>query len=695
MSNQARFCNLLEPLQIGKLKLKNRMVKAAFSSGTADHDGFVTESLVSFYRAIAKGGIGLSIIESCAIDIMALSGRPRLVVFDDKFIPGLATLATGIHEFNCPAFLQLHHAGPAYSTGTYGGQGFLSSSYQTTSLGASSLSADEVPTPLQNLPRAITSLEIEEIVQKFANGAERAQKAGFDGVELHFGHTYLVNSFLSRAWNKRQDEYGGDIENRVRFATEIIEAVKRRVKPDFIVGTRINGQEFGHEQGLTLTETKEIARILEEAGVNYISVTGWGYGAFEQLCNFPEQILYPEPPEEAKALARKIKKQGAFTEAAAIIKENVTVPVITVGRMDPALGEWLLEKGKADLIAFARRLIADPELPNKVASGRIEDIAPCTACLTCFDHFVKGEPVRCRINPSFGKEQEYEIKPATLRKKVMVIGGGPAGMEAARSAALRGHEVTIYEEKPRLGGLLWVAALVKGHKIEDLPGIVKYLQTQLTKLGVRVELMKEADLALVEKLKPEAVILATGPRFTGSDKKIRASNVMTCGDLYKRARPFLRFFSPGLIEYLSRFWIPIGKQVLIMGGKIQGCQLAEFLIKRKRTVTILEESDALGAGMPEINRARLLGWLSRKGVTTLTGVKFGEITDDGLNLTTKGGEQIVLKADTIVLVGNLEPDDSVLKGLEEKVPELHRISYENTQLIVDAIEAGARAGRSV
>lgn len=694
MVRKGKLEKLLEPFQIRQVKLKNRMVKAPYSSVTADRDGYVTDEGLSFYEAVARGGIGLSIVEATAIDPLGVSGSPRLVIFDDKFIPGLRKLAGTIHKYDCPVFLQLHHAGPAHSTGVYGGQVAQRVS-AAEPVAASALTRDELPAPVQNLPKALTIPEVEDLVRKFIKGAERAQEAGFDGVELHFAHTYLVNSFLSRAWNKRRDAYGGDLGNRVRFAVEITRGVRQHVGEGFVLGARINGAEYGTEKGLTTAEAQEIARMLREAGIDYFSVTGWGYGPYEWLL-FPERILYPEPAETVAPLAKKVKK-GAFVDSTEAIRRATSTPVIAVGRLDPELGEWILKKGKADLIAFCRRLIADPELPNKIASGRLEDIAPCTACMGCFDNFIKGEPERCRVNPAFGRELEYAIKPAAKKKKVMIVGGGPAGMEAARVAALRGHEVTLYEREHKLGGLLPIAALVKGVEIEDLPALVRYLRTQITKLGVKVELGKEVDLALVEKIKPDVVVVATGGTLTTLEiPGINKSNVVRSSDLHPRVEIFLRFLSPRLLRWLTRFWMPVGKRVVIVGGLIQGCEVAEFLVKRGRDVTIAETSNQLGIGIPDVNRVRLLRWLAEKGVTMLSEVRYEEITDKGLTLITKEGERHTIAADTILIATPPKPNTELLKILEGKVPEIYLIGdCKEPKLIVDAIDDGSRIGRTV
>jgi len=327
------------------------MVKAPSSSCTADNEGFATEWAVESYEATAQGGVSLIIIESAAVEYpLGATGWPRLFISDDKYIANLAKVAEAIHKHNCSAFIQLHHAGPAHSRGVYGGQADqqVEVAYPVS---ASSLTHDEAPDHLANLPRGLAIPEIEELVQKFIKAAKRAQAAGLDGVELHFAHGYLVNSFLSRAWNKRQDKYGGDVQNRARFAVEIAQGIRQQVGEGFVIGARINGCEYGTDMGLTSAESQEIARMLRGASVDYLSVTGWGYGHYHWVL-FPEQILYPEPKKEMLPLAKRIYKDGAFVDFAGAIKEAAFIPVITVGKLTPELGERALKDGKADLVAF-------------------------------------------------------------------------------------------------------------------------------------------------------------------------------------------------------------------------------------------------------------------------------------------------------------------------------------------------------
>lgn len=477
---------------------------------------------------------------------------------------------------------------------------------------------------------------------------------------------------------------------------DIIQETKRRLGQQYPVGVVINGAEYGGNNGLTIEESQGLARILERAGANSIQVRSYRFGNVTSL--WPEQLLYPEPLEQLPTELDWSKTgAGAYVPLAAAIKQVVSIPIITVGRLDPNLGEKALREGKADFIGMCRRLLADPELPNKVASGRLDDIAPCTACLNCLESFRTNRYLRCRINSALGKEREYEIQTAEKKKRVLVIGGGPGGMEAARVAALRGHDVTLHAKEHRLGGLLPTAALVKGLEIEDLSGLVKYFETQISKLGVKVNLGKEVNPSEIAIIQPDAVILATGglpsiPEILGFNER----KVVSSADIHRRLKVYLRLFGPQILRQLTKLWMPMGKNVVIIGGAMQGCELAEFLVKRGRQVTIIEESETLGDGIVSDQRLRLLKWLKKSGVTIRTEVKYDQITDKGLVIITKDGVRETFEADTIITALPILPNIDFLKALEGKIPEIYAAGdCQKPGLIADAIADGARIGHTV
>jgi len=678
------FSKLMSPFHIQQVDLRNRLVKTASAMGLATEDGYVTDANLGFYEAVSKGGVGLIIVEHGFVDYpMGVTGPRRIAISDDKFIPGLKKLVQVIHKHGAACFQQLGHSGPH--------QRWLLATDQRP---VSSSSHRPVPSALHKEPRGLSISEIGDLVQKYASAAKRAKEAGFDGIEISASASYLLNSFLSRAWNIREDAYGcEDSQSRARFLIEILRAIKEVVGDSFPVGVRINGAEYGLENGITSEESQKYATIIEDTGGAFINIGGPGYGQY-QLFAFPEQSKYPEP---SVPLAKKVHKPGAWVPTVEAIRQVVTIPVIAVGRLDAALGNWILKKGKADLVGINRRLIADPEYPNKVASGRLEDIAPCTACLHCWDTQQAGVHIRCRINAALGREYESVILPAKRKKKVLIVGGGPAGMEAARVAALRGHEVVLYEKGHRLGGLLPLAAFMKGSDVEDLLAIVSYLRTQMRRLGVEVRTKSEVSLKTVETVRPDVVVIASGGMLTTARVPgMTRGNVLSNVTLHHKVKPYLRLLGPKVLRWLSKLYLPLGEKVVILGGSMHGCEVAEFLVKRGREVTIVETSDQLGAGIHGTNRPRLLSWLKRKGVMMLTNVTIKEIIDKGLTIVTKEGNNQTIEADTIVLATPPIANTQLEDDLKRKVKELYLIGdSKEPRSIIEAITDGWQIGHTI
>jgi 2,4-dienoyl-CoA reductase (NADPH2) len=553
------------------------------------------------------------------------------------------------------------------------------------------------------MPRELTIAEIEEVVEKFARNAVWARVAGFDGVEINSSCSHLLHAFLSPFWNKRQDAYGGSIENRTRFLTSIIREIKKRVGDDFPVTCLINGIETGKlinvedSECLTLDESVKIARIAQDAGADAIQVRSQWIGRHDASF-LTDHMCYPEPPVPLHNFPRDLdmtrRGAGANAPLAEAMKKVVSIPVITVGRLDADLGESIIREGKADFIAMTRRLFADPELPNKLASGRFDDIAPCTSCTQCKD---EDGPRRCRINAALGTEAPYIITPSQRKKKVIVVGGGPGGMEAARVAALRGHDVTLFEKSSKPGGLLPLAALVKGLEIEDLPAITTYLMAQMKKHGVAIRLGTEITPPLIEEMKPDVVILATGGIATPPDiPGIDGPKVVSNAKLHQMLKLALRFFNPATLRRLTKIWMPLGKKVVIIGGGIQGCELAEFLVKRGRKVTIVDSSDELGEGMISHLKLQLFWWFRKKGVIMMPGTKPLAVTGKGLTVLTKQGYKQTIEADSIVTALPLEPNNELTLSLKGKVSEIYSIGdCSSPGLIVDAIGDGWRIANTL
>jgi 2,4-dienoyl-CoA reductase (NADPH2) len=692
-----RFARLLEPGRIGPVKSRNRIVKTG--AGTFmwhEEETRMNAAILAYYESLARGGVGLLIVESPTIDYPLGARWPqRYRIDDDKYINGLSELVQVIHKHGCPTFMQMNHDGP-WERAILGMPPF----FEGQPIAASAVTMKSNNDFHNEMPHVLTIPEIEAIIDKFASAAVRARKAGFDGVDINAASSHLLHNFLSPFWNRRQDVYGGTAENRARFVTSIVKEIKKRLETDFAVSVCINAAEYGRlvgiadEKCLTVADAQATARLLQTAGADALHVRshwlGYHVGAY-----LPDLLFYPEPviplrnfPGNYNARWRGVAWN---VDLAAGIKREVTIPVMVVGKLDPPLGEKVLREGKADFIAMTRRLQADPELPNKVIAGRLDDIAPCTACENCLGSR------RCRINAFIGKDYNT-VARAEKKKKVVVVGAGPGGLEAARVAALRGHDVTLYDRLTRIGGLLPVAALVKGTELEDLPAMVRYFKRQLEKLGVKTVLGKNVTPADIEKIRPDAVIIASGgvpavPVIPGIDR----ANVVSSADLHRRLKFYLRFIGPETLRWLTRFYLPVGKRVVIIGGSLHGCELGEFLTKRGRRVTIVEKSATLGQGMVDVIQAYLFDWFRRKGVTLIGGVQeYVEITNKGLTIIDKDGEKQTIPADTVIPALPLLPDLALFESLKGKVPEIYAIGdCKEPLLIADAISQGMETARLI
>jgi 2,4-dienoyl-CoA reductase (NADPH2) len=699
MMTNTKYKLLFEPTKIGKVQLKNRFVKVAAQTYLFDSGEHRISSLAkAFYGAVAKGGAGLVIVETPAMEWpLAEEGDRRFRVDDDKYINDIRELTEVIHKHNCPAFVQFYHRG------AWGGE-LLNNQLLNRRVAASAVTLGKLKSVFDEAseegpPKALTITEIEEITERYISGALRVAEAGFDGLEINTAGDHLGNSFLSRFWNKRSDIYGSqNMENRTRFVVNILRGIKKRVGQDFPVQVLMNALEIGAgDEGINTEEAKEIAKTLQEAGADSLHIRSHWLGVHQgSFCQ--DVLFYPEPHIPLKEFPKQMdwsrRGLGANVPLAAIIKGAVSVPVMTVGGLDADLGENVLRDGKADLIGINRRFFADPEYVNKVAEGRLDDIAPCTHCNNCNKGY--NEPRHCRINASFGREQ-YEVTIAADKKKVVVVGGGPAGMQTARVAALRGHDVTLFEKGHYLGGSLPLAAMVKGFELEDLPAFIRYFKGQIKKLGVNVYLSRELTPEDIDKIKPDVVVLALGGIPTLPDVSgINGRNVTKSADLYRILRFFIRFIGPKRLRSLTKIWMPIGKNVVIIGGAIQGCQLGEFLTKRGRKVTIVDTDKELGKWMYPERKTRLFYWFRKKGVKMFGGVKLEKITPEGLSVITNDDNVQLLKADKIIPAMPLAPNLELMNKIKDKVPVIYTIGdCANPGIIPDATAAGWEVGNKI
>ena len=648
---------LFEPGKIGKLSIKNRIVMAAMGcGGLIQPDGKLSPKGIDYYAARAKGGTGLIITSSCRVsrELEQLKIHPLVpyLVMDSKINAGwLDELADAVHDYGAKVALQLS-----------AGEGRVRSRKELKEIGRKPPIAPSSQPCFVNpnvMAHALTIEEIEHMIEAFGYTAQVTKATGIDAIELNCHGGYLFDQFQTAIWNKRTDQYGGDLEGRLRFLLEIIRKIKEVCGEDFPVIVKF-GLTHYFEGGREIDEGLEIARRLEKAGVDALCVDAGSY-----------ETRYWLIPSE-------FQPSGCTVNLAEMTRKVVNIPVMAVSKLgDPKLAERVLQEGRADFIALGRPLLADPEWSNKVREGRPEDIRPCIGCLEgCHHRIQEGKTISCTVNPMTGKEKELEIGPAEKTKRIFVIGGGPGGMEAARVAALKGHKVTLWEKTDALGGNL-ISASVPDFK-QNYRGLVSYLSTQIRKLGVNTELGKEVTAELIEEMRPEVIIIATGstsitPKIPGVGK----GKVVTAVDLLLDKRE-------------------AGNSVVVIGGGIVGCETALYMARKGKKVTIVEILDSIARDMYPINRMHLLKLLSDANVKILTETRVLEILDDGVRIVGQDGHRRALEVETVVLAVGLRSNNGLYADLSEKRTEVYSIGdCREPRKVINAIWEGFRIARLI
>jgi len=679
MNQEIKHPLLASPAFIGNLELKNRMIMAAMGSNFASQDGHASEQLAAYYEERARGGVGLIILETSAITWPAGASMPNMIGFSkDEFIPTLQSLTQRVHKHGAKIAAQLNHSGKIAQEDVIAGRPIpvpsIPKSQPSDMFGL--LTQDEIMNfikaggPDGKGPR-YHELSVEEIqheVRYFVDAAKRAKVSNFDAIEIHGGHGYLISSFLSPAVNKRTDEYGGTPEKRARLLVEIISQIKKEIE-DFPILVRLDANEYRIENGITPDDFLITASLAQEAGADAIDVSAYG--------NTSKGIAFTEAP--------LVHEPGGFLEFVRMAKKALSIPVIAVGRIELDVAESGLKNKEFDFLAMGRKLLADPRLPNKIISGQEHLIRPCIYCYVCVSQIFINKPMVCAVNSQLGNEHRNEniICSSADQKKILVIGAGPSGMEAARLLAMRGHYVEIWDKDKDIGGTVRVAALAyepNGH-------LISYLKNSLSKLGVKIKMNTLGTPETIKTFNPDHVVIAVGanrdaPAIKGKDSKNVFDGEELRGLLFGtdlnaikklslvqqiilkigRASQLLRNIN--VLRFLSKLWMPLSKNIIIIGGDLVGLELAEFLVARGRKVKVLEPTGSLGPNLSIVRRSRVVHLLKEHGVDLLTNVDIKEIRGQEVFVHHEDMEK-TLNMDQVIIALGANPNLSLSKMLSK------------------------------
>ena len=640
------FKKMFEAGEIGGMRLKNRIALAPMVRNWATQDGLVTERLLNHYTAIAGGGVGMIILEACYIHPLGKGFMNQMGIYDDKCMAGLKNLADVVHKYGAKLGAQIFHAGRQTIPKFCGGQPVAPS-----------------PKPCgimryldpEYIPRELTTAEVGLLADAFAQAARRNQEAGLDFVELHGAHGYIINQFLSPYTNQRTDKYGGDFSGRMRFVLEVVDKVRSKVGRNYPVTVRLNGSDF-IEGSMDIQYTRKVVEELDKAGIDGFHITGEIYESFPQGRMISPMSIPPAP----------------LVDLAAAIKQVTSKPVVAVAKIyRPELVEDVLVKKQADFVALGRSLLADPELPTKVQAGRLDQINYCTTCQGCQERLFSQLDVQCTVNPFCGREKELSMKATRKKKKVMVVGAGAAGMQAAWVAAKRGHEVRLYEKSEQLGGQMLLTSMPPSR--DDWNVFARYQMNQVGRSGVQVITGREVTPDLISRVKPNVLILATGsipakPKITG----IEGSNVAQARDvLGGRAK--------------------CRGSVIVIGGGLVGCGVAEWLAEKGHKVRIVEMQADIAPDMFLNEKTTMLERWKKLDIEIFTGKKVASITTLGITVEGEAKTEEI-SGETIVLATGAEADQK-LAGVKERGRKLFMIGdCAKPRKIMDAVYEGAKVG---
>jgi 2,4-dienoyl-CoA reductase-like NADH-dependent reductase (Old Yellow Enzyme family)/NADPH-dependent 2,4-dienoyl-CoA reductase/sulfur reductase-like enzyme len=667
-----RYPHLLSEGRIGAMTVRNRILVTAMGVSLSEPDGKVGERLIAYHEEQAKGGAGLIITGVAGVAWPTGAVQPnQTAISDDRFLPGLTRLVERVHAQGAKIAAQLHHGGlvAGYSSDAFDEE-LWAPCYPPPFKGdfIDYFLPEEMKAFSGKVPqiRLLTHEDIDRVVEQFGAAAARAKVAGFDGIELHAGHGYLISSFISPKTNTRTDEYGGSLENRTRLLMRVIAAIRDNVGADFPLWVKLDSVEVGKDGGITLDLAIETARMVEAAGVDAITVSAYhdgGQGKLHSASNIPHE------PE-------------TNIPAATAIKAAVRVPIIASGRVEPESGDKHIGAGAYDFLAMGRKLLADPALPHKLAGNAPDSVRPCIYCYTCVSTAYVREPLRCAVNPATGFECE-STAPSVSGRHVVVIGGGPGGMEAALRLKDAGNRVTLIEQGARLGGTLRFASLA-------YPANERLLDWQIREVeraAIDLRLNTEATVDLLQSLAPDAVIVATGARrdmpaipgcdlphvFSGDDMR-RLMLGEESSQLKRKTGLATRLATRigaatgitanlDFVRLATRRWMPLGKRITIIGGELVGLELAEFLHERGREVTVIEPAPRLGKGLLLVRRMRLIAELREHGVAMHGGIRDIVIGSDQVSFTAPDGEVRMVAADNVIVAMGASGDNALAETL--------------------------------